>query len=95
MAKVKVIEEVREIYWATTSQGILEVNGEKVEFRYAENSNGATFYIRKEEEWNELSSVEIEENETLRTVYYLCLEAPASEIGEEGEEFEFNADDML
>lgn len=92
MAKVKVIDKAREIYWATTAQGKFEVDGEVVEFRYHENSDGAEFYVRTENGWEE---VDCEEKEEWRTVYYLCLESPADELGEEGDEFEFNADDML
>jgi hypothetical protein len=49
MARVKVIEAPSEVYWETTHEGTVEIDGTIVEFRYNENSNGINLFIFEEE----------------------------------------------
>jgi hypothetical protein len=52
MVKIKVIKEAQEVYYMTTLQGIVSVDGVELEYRYSEDSNGATLYIF-DGTWNE------------------------------------------
>jgi len=45
MAEIKIVEEAIEVYYMSTYQGKMEVNGKVYTYRYSEDSNGATFYI--------------------------------------------------
>jgi hypothetical protein len=45
MAKIKLLTDVDVVWWAETIQADAEVDGEKVTFRYHENSNGTEHYI--------------------------------------------------
>lgn len=51
MAEVKVIEVAQEVWWETTHEGIVEINGVQIDYRFNENPNGTTLYIYEEEGW--------------------------------------------
>ena len=52
MAEIKVLD-TKEVYWATTKEFELDVDGEITTVRIAENSKGAEFF-----EWNATSGWE-------------------------------------
>lgn len=90
MNKVKIIDAAREVYWASTYQGVFEVDGTAVEFRFHENSNGAEFYVFIEGEgWVEMYDMDDDSPEAI--VYNMCLEMNPEEWGSSGEEVEFEA----
>ena len=90
MAKVKVLEPTSEVWWASTYQGKVEVDGQVIEFRYAEDPNGVEYYELTENGW-EQPDVDVEPHQT---VYYLCMEC-ARDIGNEGDEFDFSAEEYM
>tara|TARA_R100000655_G_scaffold107380_1_gene157771 strand:+ start:322 stop:537 length:216 start_codon:yes stop_codon:yes gene_type:complete len=46
------IKEVREVWWASTKQYDLTVDGKEVSFRWAENSKGSDMYILTDNGWD-------------------------------------------
>jgi len=54
MAKITVKREAEVVYSRTTWQGVVEIKGETIEYRYSEDNNGTELYIWKEETgWKE------------------------------------------
>lgn len=93
MNKIKIIDAASVVYWATTYQGVFEVDGEAVEFRFHENSNGCEFYVYEEGEgWIE---ADLEENEAANVVYNMCLDYNLEEWGETGDEFEYDPEEDM
>ena len=52
MAEIKVIEEASEVWWETTYEGIVEIDGVQIDYRFNENPNGITLYIYEEGDWS-------------------------------------------
>lgn len=91
MATIKVIEAASEIYWETTHQGTVEVNGVEVEYRYNENSNGIELYIYEEDGWTADPSDDMAETYDLLWEMLGEFSLP-DDLSEEGEEFEWEAE---
>ena len=52
MATIKIIEDVELVYSAETIQGKIELDGEIVEFRYAEDTKAnISFYVLVNDKW--------------------------------------------
>ena len=45
MTKIKLLKDIKVVYWVETIEGEAELDGELVSFRYTENSNGSENYI--------------------------------------------------
>jgi len=45
------VEEINEVWWASTKQYDLIVNGEKLSVRWAENPKGSDYYIEVNGQW--------------------------------------------
>lgn len=71
--KVTVKEEANIVYQMTTHQGVAEIDGEEVTYRYSEDDNGSNFYILTEEGWND--TIGLEEDK------YVALYAAIMEAG--------------
>lgn len=86
MAKIKVIEGAHEVYWETTHEGIIEIDGTQVDYRYHESPNGTALYVYSNGSWT------VEPEESMVDLYdtlYECLSEFRPEDLEEGEEFEY------
>jgi len=46
------VEDVNEVWWASTKQYDLIVDGKKMSFRWAENPKGSDFYIEIDGQWD-------------------------------------------
>ena len=51
MSEIKVIEEAHEVWWESTYEGIVEIDGVQIDYRFNENPNGTTLYIYEEGDW--------------------------------------------
>ena len=71
MATIKVIEEANEVYWSSTFQGKVDVDGQEIDFRFAEDSNGAELYILTEDGWEGADL----ENENYNALYDACMDS--------------------
>ena len=71
--KITVKEEANIVYQMTTHQGVVEIDGEAVTYRYSEDDNGSNFYILTEDGWND--SIGLEEDK------YVALYAAIHEAG--------------
>lgn len=71
--KITVKEEANIVYQMTTHQGVVEIDGETVTYRYSEDDNGSNFYILTEDGWND--SIGLEEDK------YVALYAAIHEAG--------------
>lgn len=92
MATIKIIEESSEIYWATTHEGTVEIDGTEVGYRYYEDSNGVEIYIYEEGEgWTTDPSEDL--GEIYDTLYDLLTEIAVEELGSEGDEFDFEPEE--
>lgn len=86
-AKIKVIEEPREVWWDVTYEGTFEVDGIDYEVRYNENSNGVDMYIFIEGVgW---SNDPGEDHEDAYDTLYEMLSSYGMDGFVEGEEFEY------
>ena len=90
MAQIKVIETPREVYWETTHEGTVLVDGVEVEFRYNENSNGIELYIYEEDGWTADPSDEMAE--TYDLLWEMLGEFSLPDDFEENDEFEWEAE---
>lgn len=80
MVKIKVIKEAQEVYYMTTLQGIVSVDGVELEYRYSEDSNGATLYIF-DGTWNEYDT----NNDAHIALLDACCMISPEEFGSPGE----------
>ncbi len=85
MATFKLIEDVKVIYFAETIQGKVELDGEIVEFRYSENSNGSEHWILINGKW------ESEYDEKYEGIILACGAVDLSKDSKAGKKF--NTDD--
>jgi len=93
MNKIKVIEQAREVYWATTYQGKWEVDGEEVEFRYSEDSNGSSLYVFRDGKWEE--SLGFGEDSVEGVIHSMCSEMNPGEWGDSGDNFVYDQDEFI
>ena len=47
------VKDVNEVWWASTKQYDLIIDGKDVSFRWAENPKGSDYYILTDDGWNE------------------------------------------
>ena len=94
--KVKVIEEASEISWSTTHQGIIEVDGTQVEYRYFETNKSSEFYVWNKDEggWEEFWA-EDEDESPEAVAFNLCVMNSPADMGVEGEEYEYEIDESF
>lgn len=90
MAQIKVIEAPREVYWETTHEGTVLVDGVEVEFRYNENSNGVELYIYEEDGWTSDPSEEM--SEIYDILWEMLAELSLPDDLPENDEFEWEAE---
>jgi hypothetical protein len=81
MSKVKITEKAREIYWATTHQGEVEIEGRRIQYRYGEDSNGNSLYIYDDGVWTEKDP---DKDPAYAIIYDMCTETHPSDF-EEGD----------
>jgi len=93
MSKVKIIEQAREVYWASTYQGKWEVDGKTLEFRYAEDSKGSSFYLLQDGVWKEVH--DFPEGSAENAILNMCSEMTPSEWGSDGESFVYDSEDSF
>jgi len=93
--KVKVIEEAIEVSWSTTHQGIIEVDGTRVEYRYFETNKSSEFYVWNVESgsWDEYYGDEEDPESPEAVAFNLCTMNSPTDMGVEGEEYEYEIDD--
>ena len=84
MATIKIIEDVELVYSAETIQGKIELNGEIVEFRYSEDSNGSEHWIFKNDDW------ETEFDEKYEDIFLACSVKALTKNSLVGEDFDTN-----
>jgi len=91
MANIKVIEEPREVWWETTNEGILEVDGVAVDYRWNETPNGAHLFLYEDATWTSDPSNEL--SDTYDLLWEMFLEGGVDYVSTEGEEFNFDLED--
>lgn len=87
MTNIKLLEDVKVVYWMETIQSKAEVNGEVIEFRYSENSKGSDFYVFDGHNW--IGADTDQENAILS----ICGSLEINKDSKAGEEFEYDEDD--
>jgi hypothetical protein len=87
MAKIKVIEKAHEVSWSVTRQGRISVNGKEVEYRLFEADHGADLFILEEGTGWTNAPVDLD---TYDIVFDLLMEVDPEDLGEIGEEFNFD-----
>lgn len=55
MNKIKIIESPKEVFWSTTKEGTVEIEGELIEFRFYEDPNGCELHVFDIEEMDWIS----------------------------------------
>lgn len=91
MANIKVIEEPREVWWETTNEGILEVDGVAVDYRWNETPNGVHLFLYEDATWTSDPSNEL--SDTYDLLWEMFLEGGVDYVSTEGEEFNFDLED--
>jgi len=92
MSTVKIVETPKEIYWSVTYEGTLEIDGVEVGYRFHEDSNGVEIFVYEDGEgWTSDPSESLAE--TYDVLYELLTEFDCTELGNEGEEFEFDEEE--
>lgn len=66
MAEFTIKKEAFICYSMTTWEGIIEINGETIEYRYSEDDNGQEVYILTEQGW--------EQGHEICDVIYACCQ---------------------
>jgi hypothetical protein len=54
--EIKLLEDVKLVYWMETIQAKVEIDGDEIQFRYSENSKGSEFWVFDGHNWVEPSS---------------------------------------
>ena len=87
MAKIKVVKEAYIKYQLTTWQGVVEINGEEIKYRYSEHDNGDELYIYDGNDW-----VESDLSEENHKVLYAAIQewGNPEELGSAGEEVDID-----
>lgn len=93
--RVKVLEEANEVSWSTTHQGVIEVDGTRVEYRYFETDKSSEFYVWNEEEgsWDEYYGDDDDPESPEAVAFNLCTMNSPTDMGIVGEEYEYEIDD--
>jgi hypothetical protein len=58
MAQINIKEAAYCAYQRTTWQGMVEIKGETITYRYSEDDNGAEMYVLLEDNWEEVDTSE-------------------------------------
>lgn len=82
MSTFKLIKDVEIVYFAETIQGKLLFDGEIVEFRYAEDSNGTENWILINGKWESVF------DEKYEGIFLACGEIALNKDSKSGEEFD-------
>jgi hypothetical protein len=53
MTKINIKEGAGIVYQRTTFQGVVEINGETITYRYSEDDNGVELYVFTEKGWQQ------------------------------------------
>jgi hypothetical protein len=87
MAKIKVVKEAYIKYQLTTWQGVVEINGEEIKYRYSEHDNGDELYVYDGNDW-----VESDLSEENHKVLYAAIQewGNPEELGSAGEEVDID-----
>jgi len=87
MAKIKVVKEAYIKYQLTAWQGVVEINGEEIKYRYSEHDNGDELYIYDGNDW-----VESDLSEEIHRFLYSAIQewGNPEEIGSLGEEVDID-----
>ena len=92
MAQFKVLKEAYVRYSMTTWQGVVEIEGEEITYRYSEDDNGASLYTYNEANGWEESDLS---NQSHAMIYAACMEwGTPEDFGTTGEIVELD-DELL
>lgn len=81
--EIKLLENVKVVYWMETIQSKAEINGKEIEFRYSENSKGADFWVFDGHNWIEAST------EDELNLLKVCASLEINKDSKSGELFEY------
>lgn len=59
---ITVVEGVKEVFWETTKEVTVKVNGEVITIRVIENPNGITTLVLSQNQWRDLEHIELTPN---------------------------------
>lgn len=59
---ITVVEGVKEVFWETTKEVTVKVNGEIITIRVIENPNGITTLVLINNQWRDLEHIELTPN---------------------------------
>ena len=83
MATIKIIEDVELVYSAETIQGKIELDGEIVEFRYAEDTkDNISFYVLVNDQW------ETKFDDKYNIIFDSCQRTEINKDSKSGEEWD-------
>ena len=83
MATIKIIEDVELVYSAETIQGKIELDGEIVEFRYAEDTKAnISFYVLVNDKW------ETKFDDKYNIIFDSCQRTDINKDSKSGEEWD-------
>ena len=83
MATIKIIEDVELVYSAETIQGKIELDGEIVEFRYAEDTkDNISFYVLVNDQW------EAKFDDKYNIIFDSCQRTDINKDSKSGEEWD-------
>ena len=83
MATIKIIEDVELVYSAETIQGKIELDGEIVEFRYAEDTkDNISFYVLVNDQW------ETKFDDKYNIIFDSCQRTDINKDSKSGEEWD-------
>lgn len=88
MSVIKVIEAPNEVWWETTHEGILEVDGLQVDYRWNESPNGSILFIFEDAGWTSDPSEELVE--TYDLLWDMLSQCSIDDISTEGEVFDYS-----
>lgn len=77
---ITVIEGVKEVFWETTKEVTVKVNGEVMTIRVIENPNGITTLVLIHNQWRDLEHIELTPN--LKELEELLEEISIAELTE-------------
>lgn len=89
MNRFKIFETASEVYWMSTHQGHVSINGKEIEYRYSEDSNGATLWVLENDRWVEVDT-SVKEYDLLNRA---ILEYGVTDLGPAGDEFDFEPEE--
>lgn len=81
--KVKVIDAVREVWWETTQEATLEIDGEQFTVRYNESPKHATIYLLMDDDWQDIDAMD--KTPTIEKLEQMLWEFSLSEFDQEGQ----------